>query len=174
MQDSGDEPSGSLWDAVRFKNPLESPITTAPIEIVDGGKLLGQTTIKWVNPGEETLVRITKALTVSGIRSEYEAEDKGGSLKGGREVINFAGYNYRKTSVDGEIKLRNFRSSPAKVIAKLQYSGEFISAEGEPKSRLLESGVYSVNPRRELTWEFTLKPGEELTCKYKYSVMIRI
>lgn len=168
--------SGDLWDAVRFKNPLESPITTAPIEIVDGGKLLGQTTVKWVNPGEETLVRIAKALTVSGIRTETEADDKSGGSVGpkGREVINYAGYNYRKSTVNGEIKLRNFRTYEAKVIAKLQYSGEFIEAQGEPKSKLLESGVYSVNPRRELTWEITLKPGEELTLTYKYTVMIRL
>jgi len=168
--------SGDLWDAVRFKNPLESPITTAPIEIVDGSKLLGQTTVKWVNPGEETLVRIAKALTVSGIRTETEADDKSGGSVGpkGREVINYAGYNYRKSTVDGEIKLRNFRTYEAKVIAKLQYSGEFLSAEGSPKSKLLESGVYSINPRRELTWEITLKPGEELTLPYKYTVMVRI
>lgn len=168
--------SGDLWDAVRFKNPLESPITTAPIEIVDGGKLLGQTTVKWVNPGEETLVRITKALTVSGVRTETESDAKSGnqsSIKN-REIISYAGDNYRKSTVDGEIKLHNFRASEAKVIAKLQYSGEFLSAEGSPKSKLLESGVYSVNPRRELTWEITLKPGEELTLTYKYTVMVRI
>ncbi len=168
--------SGDLWDAVRFKNPLESPITTAPIEIVDGSKLLGQSTIKWVNPGEETLVRIAKALTVSGVRTETESDAKSGnqsSIKN-REIISYAGYNYRKSTVDGEIKLRNFRASEVKVIAKLQYSGEFISAEGEPKSKLLESGVYSINPRRELTWEITLKPGEELMLTYKYSVMVRL
>ena len=161
---------------MRFKNPLESPITTAPIEIVDGGKLLGQTTIKWVNPGEETLVRITKALTVSGIRTETESDAKSGnqsSIKN-REIISYAGDNYRKSTVDGEIKLHNFRTYETKVIAKLQYSGEFIEAEGEPKSKLLESGVYSVNPRRELTWEITLKPGEELMLTYKYTVMVRL
>ncbi|MBS1371874.1 MAG: hypothetical protein HPZ91_18165 [Lentisphaeria bacterium] len=162
----GENPNGDLWDAVRFRNPLSSPITTSPVEIVDGEKLLGQSTIKWVNPGEEALVKITKALTVSGVRTEYEISDK-------REIVRLGGWNYRRTEVEGTVKLRNFRSTAAKVVAKLQFSGELLSAQDAPKSKLLETGVYSVNPRRELTWEITLKPGEEITCSYKYSVLVR-
>ena len=161
-----ENPDGDLWDAVRFRNPLKAPITTAPVEIVDGEKLLGQSTIKWVNPGEEALVKITKAMTVSGSRNEYE-------LPGSRELVSIGGYNYRRPEVEGTIKLRNFRTHDAKVVAKRQFSGEFISAQGEPKNRLLEAGVYNINPRHELTWEITLKPGEELSYHYRYSVLVR-
>ena len=164
-RNSNDDPSGDLWDAVRFKNPLESPITTAPVEIIDGRKLLGQTTIQWVNPGEETTVRIAKAQTVTGTRTETEDSE--------RSLTSFGSYNYRKSKVEGTLELHNFRKSAAKVTARLQYSGEFVSAEDSPKSRQLEVGVYSVNPCRELTWELTLKPGEKREVHYRYSVMIR-
>ncbi len=173
---SKENPYGDLWDAIRFKNPLKSPLTTAPVEIVDGDKILGQSTIKWVNPGEEALIKITKALTVSGRINEFEVqEDKSGSSSkiSGRPVVYIAGYNYRNPTVEGTLKLHNYRSIPAKVVAKLQFSGEFVSAEKEPMARLMETGIYSVNPRRELTWELTLQPGEELSVKYSYTVLVQ-
>ncbi len=190
QQDNNNSTGGELWDAVRFKNPLKSPITTAPIEIVDGEKLLGQTTINWVNPNEETVVRIAQAQTVTGIRTEYEAEkakkpkevkepvERSGYVEfvsmDDFEIVSIAGYNYRKATVNGEIKLHNFRSSEAKITVKLQFSGKLLSAEGGATSKQLEIGIYNINPRNELSWEFSLKPGEELIYKYQYSVLIRI
>ncbi|WP_294508685.1 hypothetical protein [uncultured Victivallis sp.] len=159
-------PDGDLWDAVRFRNPFPSPITSAPIEIVDGEKLLGQSTIQWVNPGDDALVRITKALTVSGNRIETEVPGK-------RELITIGGWNYRCPVVEGTVTLRNFRSNAAKVVVKLRFSGELLSADGSPKSRLLETGVYSVNPRRELVWELTLEPRKEVALPYRYRVLVR-
>ena len=67
-----ENPDGDLWDAVRFRNPLKAPITTAPVEIVDGEKLLGQSTIKWVNPGEEALV-------LSALVAQREGDTDGGA-----------------------------------------------------------------------------------------------
>ena len=159
-------PDGDLWDAVRFRNPFPSPITTAPVEIVDGEKLLGQSTIQWVNPGDDALVRVTKALTVSANRVETEVPGK-------RELVSIGGWNYRRPEVQGTVTLRNFRSNAAKVVVKLRFSGELLSADGNPESRLLETGVYSVNPRRELVWELTLEPGKEVALPYRYSVLVR-
>ena len=53
-----------------------------------------------------------------------------------------------------------------------RFSGELVSAEGEPKSALREEGVYSVNKRNELFWNLTLKPGEERKLKYRSSVLV--
>ncbi len=169
-------PYGDLWDAVRFKNPLNSPLTTAPIEIVSGEKILAQTTVGWTNPGQEALIKITKALTVTGKISEYEVENKegkNGPKISGRPIVYVGGHSYRNPEVEGTVMLHNYRSTPAKVVARLQFSGELVSAEKEPKAKLLETGIYSVNPRRELTWELTLQPGEELSVKYSYTVLVR-
>ncbi|MDR0933019.1 MAG: DUF4139 domain-containing protein [Victivallales bacterium] len=158
--------NGDLWDAVRFKNPFTTPIASTPVEIVDGEKLLGQTTFKWVNPGEEALLKIAKAPTVSGIRTEFENSDK-------RELIRWGSYNYRRPVINGSIKIRNFRKSEVKVVAKLQFSGELTSVQGDPQSRVLNTGAYSVNPRRELIWEITVKPGEEVIHAYQYTLLVR-
>ncbi len=159
-------PNGNLWDSVRFKNPFQAPITTAPAEIVDGEKVLGQGTIEWTNIGEETLVHTTKAETMSGIRMENE-------VAGEKKETRFGSWRYRNPDITGTLKLNNFRKNEAKVLIRMQYSGEFISAEREPQQKLLDGGSYGVNARRELTWELSLKPGEEVTINYKYSVLIR-
>ena len=52
-----------------------------------------------------------------------------------------------------------------------QFSGELISAEGEPSSRLRGEGVWSINPRYELIWTVELAPGEEVKLPYSYTVL---
>ena len=170
--------SGELWDAVRFKNPFERAITSSPVEIVDGDKVLGQSETGWVNPGESTVVKITKALTVVGKAVEYEAAGvpkADSSLKRiNEERIVLAGYTYRKPEVIGELTLKNYRQSNARVLVNLEFSGELISADGNPKRSMPERGIYSVNQRNRLEWEVELKPGEELKLNYKYSVLVRL
>lgn len=170
--------SGELWDAVRFKNPFERAITSSPIEIVDGNKVLGQSETGWVNPGESTVVKITKALTVVGKAVEYEAagvpKSDSSMKRVNEERIVLAGYTYRKPEVIGELTLKNYRQTNAKVLVNLEFSGELISADGNPKRSMPERGIYSVNQRNRLEWEVELKPGEELKLNYKYSVLVRL
>ncbi len=66
------------WDALQFANPFDFPTTTGPATVVDGARFLGQNPIYWTNPGEMTLLPITKALSVrvrsvENERSEYDA-----------------------------------------------------------------------------------------------------
>ena len=65
------------WDALQFANPFDFPTTTGPATVVDGARFLGQNPIYWTNPGETTLLPITKALSVrvrsvENERSEYD------------------------------------------------------------------------------------------------------
>lgn len=157
---------GDFWDTVRFRNPFKSPITTAPIEILDGGKVLGQSTVTWTNPGQEVSVKITKALSVAGTYAEQEVDRQ-------RPKINWGGSTYRNPDVECEFKVKNYRGFPVKVVVRFQMSGEYISASVEPTNRrVLEMGVYGVNKRQELTWTLTLAPGQEETVTYSYSVFV--
>ena len=74
----------------------------------------------------------------------------------------------------GELTLKNYRQSNARVLVNLEFSGELISADGNPKRSMPERGIYSVNQRNRLEWEVELKPGEELKLNYKYSVLVRL
>lgn len=58
-----DKYQDAAWDAVRFRNPFKFPMTTGPAAIVANGRFNGQQLSYWVNPGEETILRVTKALS---------------------------------------------------------------------------------------------------------------
>ncbi len=176
------EYNGELWDAVSFRNPFKSPIITAPIEITDGGKFLGQTTIGWTNPEQKNILRITKAMTVTGQVTENEIAKT--SLKEGkassslaksepRETVRIGSDNYWKQEIEGVLALKNYRKTNAKAVIKLQFSGDLISAEGNPSKQLVPQGYNSVNPRNELTWETVVKADQELKIRYRYSVLVR-
>lgn len=155
----------ATWDALRFKNPFSFPMTTGPVQISAKGRFNGQSMTTWVNVGEETILRITKALSIRTRQTEYEEE-------GQREVLNLGGRNFRKTVVKGEILANNHRNEIVTLLIRRQFSGELLQAERSPKTMLLEEGVYSVNKRNQLTWTITLKPGEEVKLGYRYNVLV--
>jgi len=167
VQSRPEDAAMDFWDTLCFRNPFKSPITTAPVEVADGSKLLGQSTITWVNPGQGASVKITKALSIAGNFNETEVDQN-------RPLVQWGGYTFRNPDVTGEFKVKNYRGVPAKVNVRLQVSGEYLSATvGPTDRRVLETGVYAVNKRQEMVWTLTLAPGEEKTVTYNYSVLIR-
>lgn len=153
------------WDAVRFRNPLGIPMTTGPATTMAGGRFLGQQLSEWTNRDEEMTLKVTKALAIRTNHSESETEE--------RESYMIGGYRYAEAVVGGELRLHNHRDRPATMIVKRRFSGELAQASDNAAHRLLEQGVYSLNARNELTWNFELAPGEEKTLTYSYTVLVR-
>ena len=58
------------------------------------------------------------------------------------------------------------------LLMKAQFSGALIDAEEQPTDTLRREGVFSVNPRHELEWKLTLKPGAEKKVVYRYTVLV--
>ncbi|VTR99729.1 Marine sediment metagenome DNA, contig: S01H1_L03407 (Fragment) OS=marine sediment metagenome GN=S01H1_10240 PE=4 SV=1: DUF4139 [Gemmata massiliana] len=160
---------GDAWDALKFKNPLPFPMTTGPATVTANGQFNGQRTSYWVNSGEETLLRVEKALSVRTRATENEQLNKDGS---GRDLIWIGGRQYRKTTVEGELAVSNHRKETISVLVRRRFSGELIQADASPKQQLREEGVYSVNKRQELVWTLPLKGGEEKKLKYSYTVLM--
>ncbi len=156
---------GVAWDSVLYKNPLKYPMTTGPAMVVADGKVLGQRTSYFVNSGEGTTQHITKALSIRILTSEQEEPNS-------RKVVYIGGNDYHRTDVKGTLTARNQRAETIELIIRRRFSGKLTEAEGEPESRLLAEGVYSVNQRNELIWTIKLKPGEERVLSYKYSVLV--
>jgi hypothetical protein len=157
------------WDALKFKNPLPFPMTTGPAAVTAGGRFNGQRTSHWVNAGEETVLRVNKALSVRTRAVEHEQPAKDG---GGREFVWVGGRQYRQTTVAGELAVANHRKETIKVVIRRRFSGELLKAEGDPRVSLREEGVFSVNPRNEMAWVLPLTAGEERTLKYTYTVLV--
>lgn len=155
----------AVWDALRFKNPFSFPMTTGAAMIVGKGKFLGERTSFWVNKGEETTLHITKALSIRTRSSEQEEPDS-------RQVVYIGGDDYQKTTVKGELMANNHRKEKISMVVRRRFSGELLNSTGDPQCVLREEGVWSVNKCNELTWVFSLNPGEEQTLTYNYTVLV--
>jgi hypothetical protein len=155
-----------VWDAVRFRNPLNFPMTTAPATFFSDGKFNGQQMSYWVNTGEETSIHVTKALSVRTKCSVQEI-DAGKNL-----VINF--HTYRNPTLECMLQANNHRNESITLVVRRRFSGDVISAEREPKQTQLEADVDSINKRNQFEWTITLKPGEEVQLRFRYKMMIWI
>lgn len=168
---SGELMQDDVWDALKFKNPLPFPMTSAPALVMTAGNFSGQRSVLWTNRGEEATLRVNKALSIRARHVEYENQT-GPNGAAERDVIYIADRRFRKVTVNGEMRLCNHRNVDAKLIIKRQFSGDFIKGDANPKIDLREEGVWTVNKRNELTWTINLKPAEEQTIKYQYTVLI--
>jgi len=167
-----------LWDSVKFNNPFEFPLTTGAIEIVEDGRIVGQAQCAWTNPGDETLVKITKALSVKG-RCEEESDGKGVRSKisslAADERFHYDDHDYRKETITAKIRVQNFRKEVASLNVKKVFSGELVESDLKPtKTRNLPVHDGRVNVERELVWEFDLQPGETKEIKVVYWLWVRM
>lgn len=167
--DRGQTDDHEPWDSLRFKNPLNFPMTTGPALVTANGQFNGQRTTYWTNPGQQTIVRVEKALSIRTRSIENELLNKDGSS---RDIVWIGGRQYRRSTVEGELAVSNNRKETVQLVIRRQFSGELIAADDSPTRTLLQEGVFSINKRNELVWELTLKPGEERRLKYTYTVLV--
>lgn len=163
--DSSSSTKQEAWDAVRFTNPFKFPMTTAPALVVESGKFRGQSVLEWVNPGQQTCLQVTKALSIRTQASEIEEE-------GQREIVLIGGNDYQRTTVKGTLTIENFRNTDVTMTVTCDFSGKLIEAADDPALSLRTEGISSVNPRRQLDWSFDLPAGKEKTITYRYEVLV--
>ncbi len=168
---TGEPLQDDVWDALKFKNVLPFPMTTAPATVLTGDNFSGQGQVLWTNKNEEATLRVNKALSIRARHVEYENQ-VADPAKSERDLVNLGGRRFRKVTVNGELRLNNSRPTETKMIIKRQFSGDYIKGDDSPKIDLREEGVWTVNKRNELLWTIVLKPAEERTVKYQYSILI--
>ena len=176
---TNEESKPELWDSVKVTNPFAFPLTTAPMEVVEEGRILGQNPCAWTNPGDEAIVKVTKALSVKGA---YEERGAGKTLSnemlsslGVGERLRFKDNDYRKEIVTATMKLANFRKETAKLRVKKTFSGELVKSDVEPTKRHDPPPAdWRVNAVHELTWEFELKAGESRDVSFTYWLWVRM
>ncbi len=156
----------TAWDAIRFRNPLSFPMTTAPAVVVDGEHFNGQRLSYWVNRGEMTTLRVTKALSIRTLHTEKE-------VKGNRKDLYIGGDRYYRATVESELRANNHRSQEVSMVIRRRFSGKLVRADRKPKCTLGQEGVFSVNHSNECAWNLKLKPGQDVKIKYRYTVLVR-
>ena len=84
------------------------------------------------------------------------------------------GYNYDLVTVEGALKVKNFKSKEINLSMGRTLRGEVgVQSDGGKAVKLAE-GIQADNPQSRLTWEIALKPGEEKTVTYRYKIWLRV
>ena len=156
----------SVWHAIKLKNSTKLPWTSAPALVIAGDKPVSQDTLPYTPKGASSTLKITVATDIRASHEEREVARQ-------QDVSRRRGYNYDLVTVEGRLKVKNYKTKDVRLsIGKnLRGKAEYQSDEG--KAAQLGDVIESDNPRSRLTWEITLKPGEERVVTYRYKIWIR-
>jgi len=159
----------TLWNCIRFRNPFEFALTSAPYEIEQDGNVLGQSTGTWFGTDQPATVKITKSMAVTATMTQVES----GSLNRYYTEKKWDNtYKYHYPDVTAQIVLTNHGTKPAKVVFDSVFYGELVEAEGEPKKARLLTDNRTRNQKNKLTWEVTVPASDKLTLNYTYKVIL--
>lgn len=163
---------------IRFVNNAKEPITTAPALILSDSQLLGESLISYTPSGATNDLEITKAVEIQASKNDLE-------LGRTPSALNMNGHDYSKTSLEGRLKITNYKAAPVKLEIVRYVLGQVTAAtEAETqKLNVFEDDsflpdtyrIYSwpswwpiVNTVSRIKWQTTLEPGKSVEYNYKW------
>lgn len=159
-------PAEVVWHSVRLSNAGGVPWTTSPAMVIQNGQVLGQDIVYYTSPGSKTLVKITQAVDVKAEQAEYETDRA-------RNAGKFFDSNYDLVTVQGNLKVTNFKNKDIVLTITKELSGEVSQSSPTAKISQTAKGMKSVNPNNVLTWEVPVKAHDKMEIEYQYRVYIR-
>lgn len=159
----------TLWNCIRFRNPFDFALTSAPYEIEQDGNVLGQSTGTWYGAGQLATVRITKSMAVTATMTQVES----GSLNRYYTETKWNNnYRFHYPDVTAQIVLTNHGTKPVKVVFDSVFYGELINANGTPKETKLLTDNRTRNQKNKLTWEVSVPASDKATINYTYKIIL--
>ena len=162
-------PDTNVWSTVRFRNPFDFALTTAPYEIERDGKILGQSTGSWFGAGELASVKITHALGVSCTMSHFESGNRDRVFRVPR-TEGLPELRYRYPDVTVELALVNRTGKDVKLSVDSVFFGELIEADEKPAKSVMTTDR-TMNSKNRLVWDITLPANSKNTLTYTYKVI---
>jgi len=157
----------SVWHAIRLKNSTKFPWTSAPALVISDDKPVSQDALPYTPKGATSTLKITVATDIRASHEEREVSRQ-------QDISHRRGYNYDLVTVEGSLKVKNYKTKEVRLsIGKsIRGKAEFQSDQG--RAVQLGEGIESDNPRSRLSWEMSLKPGEERVVTYRYKIWVRV
>jgi hypothetical protein len=156
----------SIWHSIRLKNSTKFPWTSAPALVVSGDKPVSQDTLTYTQKGANSTLRVTIATDIRASHEEREVARQ-------PEINHRRGYNYDLVTVEGKLKVKNYKMKPVHLAISKTLRGKTELQSDLGKTVQLGEGIESDNPRSRLTWEISLAPGQERVVTYRYRIWVR-
>src|ERR1700733_7763492 len=157
----------SIWHALRLKNTTKFPWTSAPTTVISGTKPLSQDTVPYTPKGATSSLKLTVATDIRASHEENEVDRQ-------KDVQRRRSHNYDEVTVEGTLTFRNYKSKEVRLSIADRVRGSVESQTDDGKTTKLAEAIAVDNPLSRLTWEVTLKAGEEKVIKYRYKVWLRV
>ena len=164
---TSDAAANSIWHSIRLKNNSKFPWTSAPTLVISGTKPVSQDTLPYTPKAATSNLKITIA---TDIRSTHEEKE----ISREQNIPRRRNYQYDLVTVEGTLKVRNYKSKEVRLNIRKNLRGEVIAQSDEGKSTKLGEAIQTDNPMSRLTWEVVLKPDEDRTITYRYKVWVRV
>jgi len=156
-----------IWHALRVKNTTKFPWTSAPAMVISGTKPVSQDTLPYTPKGATSTLKLTIATDIRATHEEQEVDRQ-------QNVQRRRGYNYDQVTVEGTLKIKNYKSKDVRLRIAKTLRGSVDSQTDGGKAEKLGEAIAVDNPMSRLTWEITLKPGEERSIQYRYKIWLRV
>ncbi len=157
----------NVWHALRVKNTTKFPWTSAPALVISGTKPVSQDTLPYTPKGAVSNLKLTIATDIRSSHDEREVARQ-------QNVTRRRGYSYDEVTVEGTLKIKNYKTKDIRLSIAKTLRGSVESQTDGGKAEKLGEAISADNPMSRLTWEITLKPGEERTITYRYKVWVRV
>jgi hypothetical protein len=141
-------------------NKSGQPLTTGPVFVLEGGRALGQETIRYTPAGGTAEVRLSRGIGLKVVKTEAEVKRAAPTKVGKTEFI--------PVTLKGTLTITNFRTEAAtvKVTKSLRGKVGVLSDGGVIKQTQVLNG--EPNPLNDLEWSVSVAPGATKTITYSY------
>jgi len=156
----------SIWHSIRLKNNTKFPWTSSPTMVISGTKPVSQDTLPYTPKNATSNLKITIA---TDIRSSHEERE----VARQQNVQRRHGYELDLVTVEGKLKLKNYKSKEVRVDVGKTLRGEVEMQTDDGSAVKLGEAIQTDNPLSRLTWEIPLKAGEERVVTYRYKIFVR-
>jgi len=158
----------NVWHALRLKNTTKFPWTSAPTMVISGTKPLSQDTVPYTPKNASSTLKLTVATDIRASHEENEVERQKDLQQRRRN------YNYDQVTVEGKLTIKNYKSKEVRLTIADRVRGTVESQTDDGKADKLAEAIAVDNPLTRMTWDVTLKAGEERVIKYRYKVWLRV
>jgi hypothetical protein len=134
--------------------------------VITGTKPVSQDTIPYTPKGAVSNLKLTIATDIRSSHDEREVARQQG-------VMRRRGFSYDEVTVEGTLKIKNYKTKDVPLSITKTLRGSVESQSDDGKAEKLGEAISVDNPMSRLTWEITLKAGEERAISYRYKVWVR-
>jgi hypothetical protein len=156
----------AAWHSLKIKNGSKFPWTTAPAMVIHGTRPIAQEMLSYTPKGAASILKLTIASDIHVAREESEIERVKAAVHSGSNT-------YDAITVEGTLKVHNYKNTDAPLHITRNITGELISATNDGKSRKTATAIQALNPSSIVEWEIPMKAGEQISIKYRYKFLIR-